>query len=363
MPSPLPHLAVLRFSSAGDVLLTLPAVVALKAAWPTCTVHCLTRPAYAALLQGQPGVDEVVCLPPGSGWGGLQAALRGLGEAADRVAAGDAVAEPGQPSWGVLDLHGRLYSRAMRWRFGKRPWICWEKRAWARAAAFYLGDGRAQAPQHIVGRYHAAVEDLVGGPLPRQPLRFVVPPAAAQAARRLLPPAGRRPPVALSPGAMWATKRWPVQRFAALAAALVAAGLPVVLTGSAGEAELHRAILATVPQAHSLAGQGDLATLGGVLQACACLVVGDSGPMHLARAVGTPVVSLFGCTDSRQFDFTGHRLVRAPVPPDCAPCTFHGRSACPRGHLRCLNDIEVDQVLAAVHQVLAKPGRRAPVLG
>ncbi len=341
------QVAVLRFSCAGDVLLTLPAFDALRAAWPSARLVAVTRPIYAPLLRGQPAVDAVIELPRGRSLLRLHGVLRQL-----------QTEQPGELA--VLDLHGRLYSRLLRPAFWRSRWACWHKRSLRRSAAFLLGDGRAHAPTHLVGRYHAAAEALVGEALPRQPLRYVVPQAAGVAALVSLRAAGfdpDRPILALSPGAMWATKRWPVERFAAVAVAAQARGLQVVLTGSAAETDLHRALLRLAPQARSLAGQGDLAQLAGVLRQCCCLVVGDSGPMHLARAVGTPVVALFGCTDPQQFDFHGHTVVRAQAVPDCAPCTFHGREACPRGHFSCLLGVEVASVLDAVYRVASRGGR------
>ena len=81
-------------------------------------------------------------------------------------------------------------------------------------------------------------------------------------------------------------------------------------------------------------------------------VANDSGPMHLARALGVPTLALFGSTDPGMFDFTGHHVLFAGVP--CSPCSFFGRRRCPRGHFRCMLDLDVDCAWAALEPLLGK---------
>jgi heptosyltransferase-2 len=151
---------------------------------------------------------------------------------------------------------------------------------------------------------------------------------------------------------MWATKRWPLQRFAQLAERLGARGMQIILTGTPSEQPLAQAVLQRVPTALNLTGKLALGELGGVIDACDVFVANDSGPMHIARALGVPTLAFFGSTDARQFDGRGHSLIRSER--DCAPCSFHGYPSCPRGHLGCLRDFDVDFAYAQVEALLGK---------
>jgi heptosyltransferase-2 len=163
------------------------------------------------------------------------------------------------------------------------------------------------------------------------------------------------PAVALMPGAEYGpAKRWPVERFAALAARLVAAGLEVWVLGSQKERELGRAIEHGDERGRirNLCGETRLEEAVDVLAASTAAVTNDSGLMHVAAAVGTHVVAIYGSSSP---DFTppmtqARTIIRVGI--ECSPCF---ERECPLGHLRCLRDIGVDTVLAAT---LAAVGAR-----
>jgi heptosyltransferase-2 len=155
--------------------------------------------------------------------------------------------------------------------------------------------------------------------------------------------------VGFAPGAAYGSaKRWPPERVAAAASMLAARGARPVLVGAGGDREIARAIHAALdPPARSavvdLVGRTDVATLMGVLARCAVVVANDSGAMHVASAVGRPVVAIFGPTDERATAPMGpHTLVRTDV--FCRPCLLR---ACPIDH-RCLRRIAAADVVAAV---------------
>jgi ADP-heptose:LPS heptosyltransferase len=117
-------------------------------------------------------------------------------------------------------------------------------------------------------------------------------------------------------------------------------------------------VRAVAPEARDLIGKIPLASLGGVLARCTAVVANDSAPMHIARGLGVPTLAIFGSTDPGQFDFTGHALLFAGV--DCAPCHFYGRRACPRGHFRCMLDLDVQRAWQALEPLL--DGARRPLV-
>ena len=162
-----------------------------------------------------------------------------------------------------------------------------------------------------------------------------------------------RPYVAVFPGGNASSRRWDPTRFAAVVQALVAEGREVVVLGGAQE----RAVTAAVAAggAFDAGGRTDLPMLAAALAECHILLSNDSGPLHLAAAVGVPTVSLWGAGDPRETGVLGeaHRLLRHPELP-CVPCV---KNECPRrgrgyrlpdAERECLQLIEVPDVLSAI---------------
>jgi lipopolysaccharide heptosyltransferase II len=155
--------------------------------------------------------------------------------------------------------------------------------------------------------------------------------------------------VVLHPGARWASKIWPAASWAQLADRLSREkNLTVVITGSPGDRALAAQIEAQMQEkAWNLAGRTSLKELAGIMQKARLAITADTGPMHLAAALGTQVVALFGPTaPGRTGPFgAGHRVVRLGV--ECSPCF---QRYCPQP--RCLTALSPDAVLAAVEKSL-----------
>lgn len=159
-----------------------------------------------------------------------------------------------------------------------------------------------------------------------------------------------RPFIVLHAGASAPSRRYPARRWAALLR-LLSVGLhhPLVLTGSADEADDIAAIIAeaSVP-ATSLAGQLDLGELGALLRDAALLIANNTGPAHIAAALGTPVVSLYAMTNSQHTPWrVAQRVLYHPVP--CRDCL---RSSCPQGHHACLDALAPEAVFIAAAELL-----------
>lgn len=163
--------------------------------------------------------------------------------------------------------------------------------------------------------------------------------------------------VALCPGAAFGpAKRWPAQHFSEVARRSIAAGHQVWLFGAAEERPLCEAIAANAPGAVSLAGRTSLGDAIDLLSAAHCVVANDSGLMHVAAALGRPVVALFGSTSP---DFTpplGAQTSILQAPQPCSPC-FQRR--CPLGHTRCLEDLAPLRVWREVCARLPRLARAA----
>ena len=159
--------------------------------------------------------------------------------------------------------------------------------------------------------------------------------------------------VALNPGASHPVNRWNSDSFAVLARRLVQEfQAEVILIGGGVEVDLSRKIVEQCGvKVLDLTGKTDVLGLGGVLQACSLLVSGDTGPMHMATAVGTPVVALFGAADPARTGPVGpgHRVIQAHGVA-CVPC--RSRTCDNRKYLECMEAITVDEVLLAVGGLL-----------
>jgi heptosyltransferase-2 len=166
------------------------------------------------------------------------------------------------------------------------------------------------------------------------------------------------PVAGIVPGSNAPSRRWPAERFAEVASALAANGVRVVVFGAPPERELTRAVAGDV--AFDAGGRTDLSLLAAGLASCDILVTNDSGPMHLAAAVGTPTLAVWGAGNPRSTGPSGdgHQLlVRQDLP--CVPCV---KNRCPRsgaGYVlpdaerECLNLITATEVLTVAHRMLA----------
>ena len=334
---------VLRFSAIGDVVLTSPAVGALRRAWPDARIVYAIKERLAHLVEHNPDVDEVIALRDGEGPLSYARRLRAV-----------------QPTV-VLDLHGKIRSRILRALLPGVRKVVWHKRDFGDTLPVKLALRPYHASMLFADRYHAAVEELVGRPLPKGKLQYFLGPEDLAVADGMLRKAGldpSRPLLGLSPGANWATKRWPAERFAGLARRALERGLQVAVQGSAAEGQLAQVVVRGAPGAVDLSGKLDLRGLGGFIARCAAFAANDSGPMHMARALGVPTLAFFGSTDPTMFDFQGHEVLFAKVP--CAPCSFFGRRRCPRGHFRCMLDLGEERAWEALLPLLS--AGRLPLL-
>lgn len=322
-----------RFSSIGDILLTTPLVRALKRRHPDAELFFVTKRAMAPLVADNPHLSQVVTLEPGESITDLARRVRALA-----------------PTHG-LDLHGSLRSAALRLLVRCR-WSGYSKRKLARTALIATKIDLYGKHVPVPERDFEAARAFDVRP-DGEPPEFFLSAAARERAGRWLAERGldMRPFAALAPGAAHATKRWPIKHWQALAERLQRAGYGLVGVGGTEDRELARQIGPTVVNA---AGEFTLQETGACLARAAVLVSGDTGVMHMATGVGTPVVALFGPTVEAFgfFPYTS-RAVVLERDLSCRPCSAMGTERCPLGHHRCLEDLLPDQVAAAVARLVA----------
>jgi heptosyltransferase II len=327
------RILLVRFSSIGDIVLTTPLVRALKRRHAGAELIYVTKRAMAPLVADNPHLAHVVALEPGEALPHLARRLRAF-----------------QATHG-LDLHGSLRSAALRLLVRCR-WSGYAKRKLARATliATKIDLYRGRVP--VAERYFEAARRLDVRP-DGGPPEFFVGAAARERVARWLEGRGLAdaPLVALAPGAAHATKRWPIGHWQALAERLRAAGYRLVVLGGPDDRGAARQL---GPWGDSAAGEFTLQETGACLARAKVLVSGDSGVMHMASGVDTPVVALFGPT-VEAFGFFPYGGRSAVLEQDlrCRPCSSAGTARCPLGHHRCLVDLAPDAVAAAALGLVA----------
>lgn len=335
-PGGAPSILLARFSSIGDILLTTPLIRALRARHPGARIDALTKAAFVPLLADNPHLTMVLAPAEGESLPALADRLRGA-HYTHR-----------------LDLHGSLRSGLLRLLLPGR-WHGYSKHQVARALLVrtrrnHYPAGTPPVPE----RYFQAAEGLDVQPDGLAPEFFLAPSALAEADAFLVA-AGVDPAkglVALAPGAAHATKRWPLEHWKALAAALRRQGRPLVLVGGPEDAEGAAEVAASAPGAVVAAGRFGLQGTGAILARARVLVSGDTGVMHMATGVGTPVVALFGPT-VEAFGFFPYRSRARVLQRDlpCRPCSRMGGPVCPLGHHDCLRGILPPAVQAALTEL------------
>jgi len=249
-----------------------------------------------------------------------------------------------------LDLHGSLRTFLLRQLVGGE-WSGYSKHRAHRRQLIRSGGQRGGFLGAVADRYFEAARGLDvipdGGPAEVFTSTLEEGAAAAFLATHQLGQA--RGLVAVSPGAAHFTKRWPTEYWIALVQQLTERN-DVVILGGPGDREVATAIAAAGSgRAVSAAGEFTLAGTAALLKRVRVLAAGDTGVLHLATAVGTPVVGLYGPT-VEQFGFFPYHARAAVLQRDlpCRPCTAHGGPTCPLGHHHCLREILPTAVAAAL---------------
>jgi heptosyltransferase I len=310
-----PRIALVKLSALGDVVHALPVAASLKAARPRARLAWIVERREAAVLRDHPAVDEVIV-----------ADTRGWRRARRPAAVWAAVAEARAlrrrlADWRfdvVLDLQGLMKSGLVAAACGA-PMRIGFAASWGREPLHALFVNRRVQPpaaRHVVEQYLAVLAPLGVG---ERRLEFRLPAAPAVEARmeEWLATAGLKPHrrlVVLNPGAGRADKRWPVEHFAALARGIThEAEGHVLVTWGPGEAGPARAIVDAAPGA-VVAPATDLDALLALLRRASVVVAADTGPLHMAAALGTPCVGLYGpTTAARNGPYgAGHRTLSSP---------------------------------------------------
>jgi heptosyltransferase-1 len=341
---PLPkRVLILRLGAMGDILHALPAVAALRQAHPSWHLGWAVEPRWLALLSGDNGEMPLVnCIHLVNAKVWARAPLRGETFRAIRDLRHSLRGEHYDV---CVDLQGAVRS-ALAGRLAGAARMIGEDEPREWAARYLFGERVQTVGVHVIEQAVEVCETVAG-----EKLQPVLPPlprnVEAEAwADTVLRGAGGRPVVLLSPGAGWGAKRWPAERYGAVAAALHHQGCTVLV--NAGPQEL--ALAAEVTRASggvALAPEFTLERLIAVTRRVCLVIAGDTGPLHLACALGKAVVGIYGPTDPRRNGPFGvpFRVLRHPESK-----RDHSRYAEPEAGLL---TITPQQVIDAASQLLS----------
>lgn len=337
----------------GDAVMALPAIEALRAHHAAGRVVVAARRSVAPLFDLLPGVDAVV---PLGGGGGVLTASRLLAADVRAVAAVRA---------DVAVLFPNSFRSALTARLAGIP-VRWGVRRSLRGPLVSHAVPRPPGSLHQIDAYRQTARALGAADAVPEP-RLTVPDAVAGEAARLLADAGwdgHEPLIGFGPGAAFGSaKRWPEERVASvIAAAASPSGPRPVLVGAPADAPTAAGIVDAVRRLDpacaarmlNLVGATSLPRLAGVLARCRAFVTNDSGAMHLAAAVGTPVVALFGPTTEGETAPRPRPGVPAVLLAGRAWCRPCGLRECPLDH-RCMTSLEPSAVLQALAGITKEP--------
>ncbi len=341
---PSARILIVQTAFLGDVVLTLPLVATARQWAPQARVEVLTTPASASVLEGQPGVDAVLTYDKR----GRQRGLRGFVQMARTIRdrGYDVVISPHRS----LRSAWLVAASGSRQRLGFRQW-------WTRWA--YTATVPRPAHEHEVVRNHELVKLLdADAPVPG-PFTLQVEAEKRREAAEVFARAGVAEGhvlVGLVPGSQWGTKRWPAAHFAALVERIAAwPDTHCALFGTPQERGIADAVAAAcrVPVI-DLVGKTTLRDLPAYLGRCNVVVSNDTGSMHIAAALGKPIVTLYGpTTPALGFSPYGVLWEEASVGSlSCRPCHAHGPKRCPLSHWRCMRELQPEQVAEGVARLL-----------
>jgi heptosyltransferase I len=341
------RILIIKLSAIGDIIHTLPAVAALRRAYPEAWLAWMVEKAGASLLRGNPDLDELITVDThtwrANWWMGLRHAwyvTRHLRRASFDL---------------CIDFQGLLKSAVFAYLSGapRRLGLPRQQCREPLSAVFSNFHGPLSDPsRHIVDQLVELLQPVGVATTER---RFTIPYSEADEhfAERVWRELGLRsevPVVVLNPGAAWETKRWGEINFARLNDALIRRfQVRTLLTWGPGEEPLMQRVVRAAAYTPAIAPATTLLQLAAIIARGRAFVGGDTGPLHLSAAIGTPTVALFGPSDPRRNGpyGLGHVILQRQLL--CSNCYQH---TC--NHWECLPGIEVDTVVDAVGSLLEK---------
>ncbi len=335
------RILVIRLGAIGDVLLTTPFLRVLKETYPNASIDYVVKEMYTSLLEDHPYIDHLYAFSSRDGKRGWRAILKDIQQNNYDL---------------IVDLQNNLRSRTWSLLSGVR-----EQRLYrlGRGKRFLMVYGRLNQTKKfksVPAKYIEILsdwnvqEDSVG------PEIFISDSIHNKVDQKIEDSgvSNKKTLVLLAPGASKVTKRWPFERYVQVANYYLREGMEVGLIGGKQDTLLCQKMSDEIKgPVMNLTGECSLLESAAAIQRADVLVTNDTGMMHMATAVSTPVVAIFGPT-SRHFGFFPYQSVSEVVEKEikCRPCSYHGSRKCPKGHFKCMLEIKPEEIIQTVNQML-----------
>jgi len=323
----------------GDGVFSMPAIRALRDEYPQSRITVLTKPGVAELYVHNPAVNDVMLFEDRRRHKGLPGRLRLIRELRTR-------------NFDLAVIFHNCFDAALVPFLAGIP----ERIGYVKEGRGFLLTRKLPFPAEViyqVDHYLDLVSLLGFKPKRSMPELTVSDTERAFAERLFREKSIRRPAICLVPGSIAATRRWPPERFAELADKLSGhTGGSIIVVGGRGDEAISGKITGLAGNKPvDLTGRIGLRELMAVLSLSDLVVSNDTGPMHLAWTLGTPVVTFLGAADPRGTGPSGEhvRVIRKEMA--CSPCI---KEKCPEGTIACLDLITVDEVFEAARESLAR---------
>ena len=339
------RILIVRLSALGDIVHALPVLNRLRKAFPAAEVDWLVDENYAATLVLATGLHRRIIVrarsnaesPEAISFGGLAGYFRAAAYLRSRRY--DA----------ALDLQGLLKSAVWARASGARRVIGFDRADLREplAASLYTETVKPDVSGHVIRKNLSILPALQLEPGPTE--LSVQPVASPDMIKAIQTAGGSNGYIVINPGAAWPNKCWPPDRFGAVAQALRdRTGLHSLVTWGPKERGMAEAVSQASAGAAASAPPTSISDLAALMRSAALAISGDTGPLHIAAAVGTPIVGLFGPTRPER---NGPWEPRDEAISRSETCVCHHKRQCLRG-APCINEITVDEVLAAAERRL-----------
>ncbi len=334
---------IVRLDRIGDVMLSTPAISAVRKAFPGSHIAVMVSPYASPIIEGNPSVDEVIIYDKKGNEKGLSGNVRFAAVLGRKKFDLAIVLHPTARTHIALFLAGI----PVRVGYDKKYGFLLTKR---------LPHTKQSGLKHEID-YTLDVLRLAGIEPSGRTLYMPIKKESELTAERIFTAAGIKKDdvvVALNPGASCPSKRWKAENFAKAAKAIIekTAAKIVVVSGASDKACGDKTAALIGPGCLNLSGKTDISELASVLKRADVFISNDSGPVHIACALGTPVVAIFGRSDAglspRRWGPTGHRSAVLHKKAGCEICLAHN---CKAG-FKCLDAITVDEVVRTAQEML-----------
>ena len=313
----------------GDMILLTPALRALRKTFPGACIQMLVNPLAQGLMERNPYLDEVMVYDKRGGQRGIRQMRKMAHELKEKEFDAAVILHPTSVRSAILASMAGIPERVGTALRGRGPFLTAKVKG-------RTGIHEAQRYLDIIGPIAGANHD--------EKLEFWGMDQSDEGFANVMTDHDG-PVVGINPGTTWPSKRWPLERFAAVADILSQRfGARVLLTGGPGDIPLGDKIMKQVSsEPMNLIGRTTLWQLGALIKGCDLYISCDSGPMHISAAVGTPTIAIFGPTDPVRHGPLGERHMVVKRALQCSPCYERECKSCD-----CMKAVLVDDVIAAI---------------